>query len=148
MTPVNQRNKILGLNVIRTLNIRTGTVSLLEGQLLYFKFLDEITLTVEDVIELSNANIALTGSDMYFSIVVPGLRNDLTKEAREFDFYKALNRKPTCIAEAVIVTELPTRIVTDFYYKLRRFPYPTKAFASEAKALEWFRMIRPFTQLA
>lgn len=148
MTPGNQKNKILGLNVIRTLHIRTGTVSLLEGHILYFKFLDEITITVEDVIELSDANLALTGSDMYFSIVVPGFRNDLTKEAREFDFYKELNRKPTCIAEAIIVTELPTRIVVDFYYKLRRFPYPTKAFASEAKAFEWFKMIRPFTLLA
>lgn len=147
MTQGNQKNKILGLQVIRSLSIRTGTVSLLEGQILYFKFLDEITLTVEDVIELSNANLALTGSGMYFSIVVPGFRNDLTKEAREYDFYRELKRKPTCIAEAIIVNELPTRIVVDFYYKFRAFPYPTKAFASEDKALEWFRMMRPFTPL-
>lgn len=147
MTQGSQRNKIAGLNFIRTLPIRTGTVSLLEGQILYFQFLDEITLTVEDVIELSDTNLALTGSDMYFSIVVPGFRNDLTKEAREYDFYKELNRKPTCIAEAIIVKELPTRIVVDFYYKFRAFPYPTKAFASEDKALEWFKMMRPFTPL-
>lgn len=147
MTQGNQRNKILGLDVIKTLTIRTGTVSLLEGSILYFRFLDEITITVEDVIELSEANLALSGTAMYFSIIVPGLRNDVTKEAREYDFYKELNRKPTCIAEAIVVTELPTRIVVDFYYKFRAFPYPARVFASEAKALEWFKMIRPFTSL-
>ncbi len=141
MTQEDQKNKSLGLKALSTLTTRTGVLTLYEGNILCFYFYDDMLLTVEDVIELSEANVALTGTDMYFSIVVPGYRNDLTKEAREFDFYEALNRQPTCIAEAVVINDLPTRIVADFYYKLRKFPYPVRVLAGEEEALEWFRQI-------
>jgi hypothetical protein len=144
MTQEKLKNNLPGLAVIKSASLRIGTVTLYEGNLLYFILDDEVTITVEDVIEMSEKNMELTGDNMYFSIVVPGYRSDLTKEAREFDFYKELNRKPTCIAEAIIVTELPTRIVVDFYYKFRNFPYPIKVFSKEEKALAWFSQIRPF----
>lgn len=108
------------------------------GNIIFFSFCDDIVITKKDVIEMSDTTFNFVGSTPYFTVVMPGYRNDVSKEAREFDFYKELGRKPACIAEAVIVKDLPTRIVVDFYYKFRRFPYPTKVFSRQEKVYAWF----------
>ncbi|MBS1635437.1 MAG: hypothetical protein JST26_05900 [Bacteroidetes bacterium] len=143
MTPEKEKNRTLDLKEIRSQELRIATATLYQGNVIAFRFMDDVVLQVEDVIELSQTNVAMTGDNPYFTIVVTGQRQDITQEAREYDFYKELGRKPTCVAEAVIVHDLPTRIVVDFYYKLRRFPYPAKVFANEEQALEWFRTINP-----
>jgi len=143
MTLEEERNKIQDLELLRSVPVRSGSVSLYRGNIVVTRFFDETVVTVDDVIELSNTTVALVGENPYFGIVVTGQRQEVTKEAREFDFYKELGRKPSSLGQAVIVKDLPTRIVTDFYYKLRRFPFPTKVFSKEEKAIAWFLTIDP-----
>lgn len=143
MIPEKEKSDTLGLKVLKTQEFRVGMATLYQGNIIAFRFMDDVVLQIEDVIELSQVNLALTGDQPYYTIVVTGERQDITQEAREYDFYKELGRKPTCVAEAVIVGDLPTRIVVDFYYKLRRFPYPARVFGAEKQALDWFRTINP-----
>jgi hypothetical protein len=144
MTLEEAKNRIEDWALLRAIPVRNGSVSLYKGNILVIRFADDVVVTVEDVIEMSNATLSLTGDAPYFGIVVTGQRQEVTREAREFDFYKELGRKPRCKAEAVIVKDLPTRIVTDFYYKFRRFPFPCKVFSREEKAIDWFMSLDPF----
>lgn len=140
MIPEKKKNKRL-VKELKKLDLRVGYVILYSGDLTVFHFHDDISIGREDVMEFSLKTTELIGERPYFNIVIPGFRNDITKEARECDYYEILGRKPSCIAEAVIVKDLPTRMVVDFYFKFRKFPYPTKVFSNIDKALDWFEEI-------
>ena len=50
-------------------------------------------------------------------------------------------RKERVIADAIVITNLPHRLLADFYLKVQRPDIPTQFFKTFDEALEWLRSI-------
>jgi hypothetical protein len=58
-----------------------------------------------------------------------------SKEAR--DFAASAERSKWGIAEAYVITNLPQRLVGNFYLNFNKPPLPTKMFENEKDAIQW-----------
>jgi hypothetical protein len=118
--------------------IAVAEVIFYSEDLLAFYFFDDITIEVTDVQELVRVSSEMTGGEVdLLTLVVTGERNNISTEAFSYNMYKELKIKQRTIAEAVVISNLPTRIMTNFYYKVARRKFPVKVFESETKATEW-----------
>jgi len=64
-------------------------------------------------------------------------RNNISTEAFSFDAHKELDIKQVTIAEAVVIKNLATRIMANFYYKVTKRNFPVKVFDTKQEAINW-----------
>jgi hypothetical protein len=108
-----------------------------------FYFFDDITISVDDIKDLANATRELTGGEIsLLTVVVTGERNNISTQAFSYNMYKELGIKQRTIAEGLVINNLPTRIMANFYYKVVRRKFPVKVFETETEALEWLFEMR------
>lgn len=126
--------------------ISIGEVTYYSNQLIVFKFGDDITIDVPEVKELYEATVELTGGEVdLLSLVITGERNNITTQAFSFDMFKEMGIRQRTIAEAVIIRNLATRILANFYYKATKRAFPVKVFDAEREALEWLYTFKQTT---
>ena len=123
---------------IASKEISVAYLSYLECDLIQVQFFDDITIGIPEVKELANATKELTGGIVpVLSLVITGQRNNISTEAFSYNIYTELNITQRTIAEAVVIQNLPTRIIANFYYKVVPRPFPVKVFESREKAIAW-----------
>ncbi|MCD6067199.1 MAG: hypothetical protein K0S33_2025 [Bacteroidetes bacterium] len=126
----------LEIRVRKTISI--GEVIFYNQDLIAFYFNDDITIGVAEVKEMVYVTRELTGGEVdLLNLVVTGERNNISTQAFSYDLFKELNIKQRTVAEAVVIKNLPTRIMANFYYKAIRRSFPVKVFDSEEDAVSW-----------
>ncbi|MBK6836681.1 MAG: hypothetical protein IPG89_21460 [Bacteroidetes bacterium] len=115
-----------------------GTAYFYTNQIICFEFDDDIFTGIAEVKELANTAKELTGGVVpVLSLVVTGQRNNISTEAFAFDVHKELGIKQITIAEAVVIKNLATRIMANFYYKVTKREFPVKVFDTKEEAIKW-----------
>ena len=131
------------LKVISTKKISIAMVSFMENDLLKFEFFDDITIGVAEVKELAQASRDLTGGEIpIWSLVITGQRNNISTEAFSYNMYDGKEVTQRTIAEAVVIQNIATRIMANFYYKVVPRPFPVKVFEHKEKAIEWLLIMK------
>lgn len=75
----------------------------------------------------------------YKVLTFPEEHSIIESEVR--DYLVSTRRQERVVADAVIVTNLPHRLLADFYLKVQRPSIPTKFFKGFDEALEWLRSL-------
>lgn len=65
---------------------------------------------------------------------IPGLYGTITPEARKISLSGS---NSYTLALGLVITELSQRLLVNFYFKIKKTPYPVKIFKTEKEAVAW-----------
>lgn len=117
--------------------ISTGKVTLIEDGIVVFETNDDVIVDVQEFLEAHEAIVDLTKGEKYCVIVKTGEFSSYTKKM--IDASAAPEYSKNRIAMAVIVSDLATRMIANFYFSVINKAAPTKLFSSDEKALLWLQ---------
>ena len=108
--------------------------------LLVFK--DKVSFELEDAIEVDEITYELVNGGPFVTLVdARNIRSNISHEARD---YFAKNEKITKIrkGQSIIVNNLHTKLLANFYMKFHKPENPVKIFKDYNKAEVWIKNIR------
>ena len=118
-----------------------ATITQLDDNIIYLSFKPDVDFKLEDAIEVNNLIVDLSGNKPFLSLVdVSGRYGNITNEARNH-FAKDPKTKEIRVAEALIIDNLPMRLLARFYQKVNKPSNPIKIFSTKAEAIEWLKTI-------
>jgi hypothetical protein len=116
---------------------------LIEEGLIVLKFKDDVVIEVEDAKEIDQIIYDQLALKKPFVILVDALdvASSITHEARDF-FSKDKLIMETRKAQALIVNNLQTKLLANFYMKFHKPKNPIKVFKNYDLAYQWIKSIR------
>jgi len=110
---------------------------LLENGMIRYEFREGYLVDVKDIQEMSATRSRLAGDRPRKILIITSRYLSITSEGRAYDV--SAHRKKNTVAEAYVITNLATRIATNFYHIFNRPPIPVKIFKTEREALKWLK---------
>lgn len=129
---------------IKTSNIDCAEIELDQNDIIQLKYRPDYTVELEDVREVERVFIDLSnGNDIYCLLDMSGQFNVYTPEAQKFLSKEASIVKQKKIkCSAVVIDNLPNRLITKFFIKFYKPPFRTKIFANKESGLIWIESIK------
>ena len=130
--------------ISRECNIDCAEISLIESGVVLLKYKPDYEVDLRDVIEVEKAFIELTNSgDIYCLMDTSGRFNNYTNEAQKFLSKEASIVKNNKIkGSAVIIDNLPNRILAQFFSKIFKPNFPMKIFSNQKDGLVWLHQLK------
>ena len=103
---------------------------------------DKVDIELNDAIEIDDISYDLVEGKPFVTLVdVRNVRSNMSHDARE---HFATNKKITDIrkAQSIVVNNLHTKILANFYMKFHKPVNPVKIFSDYNKAEKWVRKIK------
>ena len=119
--------------------LEKANLSLIEEGLVLLQFKDKIDFEVNDAIEVDESIISLVeGKPFVILIDSRDIRSNMSHEAREFF---ATDKKIINIrkAQAIVVNNLPSRLIAKFYMTFHKPANPIKIFSDYLQAEDWIK---------
>lgn len=123
----------MSLTEINKVELPFGSIAYTVEGIVVIDFNDDIELQIEDTETIASTVISLTGKRLSPTLILTGERNSITPEARDHE----LRKYNLSLADAIVVTSLPTRIMTMFFIKFNPPNHPYKIFADKEQAIQW-----------
>jgi len=120
---------------IEKIELNKVFVELLAPNLVLLSLKDNITIEVEDIIEIKDINTKLTNGNNYGLITNSGNYTSISNEARKLTANKEMEGKR--IAMSIIINSLSQRMLVNFYLKINKPSIPTKSFSNLKDSREW-----------
>lgn len=95
---------------------------------------DPYEITAEVLQEFIDAIKTLCKGKQRCILVIPGLYGSITAEARKMSIQ---DEDSNTIAIGLIIESLSQRLLSKFYFKINKVPYPVQFFKSEIEATLW-----------
>jgi hypothetical protein len=109
----------------------------LQHNLYLLKFEDDYEVELEDAIEIDQAFIKITNNQPFCVVVDARNRySNISNDARDF-FANDPEILPIRKKIAIVVNNMPTRMIANFFVKFNRPKTPTKVFNDYNKAIDW-----------
>lgn len=113
----------------------------LSDHMIYLTYKQDSNIELQDAIDTNNAIFELANGKPYTVLVdFLGLYGNMTNEAR-IHYATDLKTRDIRKAEALLLDNLPARIIARFYIKVNKPNNPVKIFAKKQKALDWLEEI-------
>ena len=106
---------------------------------------DDILIDELDVIEQRSEIAKLTKGAPHVLMVITAQNSSATKEARE---YSSQNKPEGRIAEALVVTSVPMRLMASVYISFNKPTVPTRYFDNEKSAEKWLQKMLISSELS
>ncbi|HEY9084148.1 MAG TPA: STAS/SEC14 domain-containing protein [Vicingaceae bacterium] len=111
----------------------------LQHDLYLLKLDDDYEIELEDAIEIDQAFINITNNQPFCVVVDARNRySSASNDARNF-FANDPEILPIRKKIAIVVNNMPTRIIANFFVKFNQPQTPTKVFNDYNKAIEWLK---------
>lgn len=121
-------------NTIR--RTKTTIASFEAPDLLLLVICSDEVLTVDESNDIAQW-MRIHTTSKYKVLTVPQLNADIESEVR--NYLVQPQRAERVIADALVINNLPHRLLADFYLKFNRPDIPTRFFSSEEEAREWLK---------
>ena len=95
---------------------------------------DPYEITAEVLQEFIEAIKSLSKDKPRSILVIPGLYGSITAEARKISIQEG---NSNTIAIGLIIESLSQRLLSKFYFKINKVPYPIQFFKSEIETVVW-----------
>ncbi|MBL7894663.1 MAG: hypothetical protein JNK50_05150 [Bacteroidia bacterium] len=99
---------------------------------------NDTEISLEDVIEHRRIIHEFTGGKRHAVLAIAGQHTTATKEARE---YSSQNIPEGRVAEAIVITSMPVRLMGRIFINFHKPGLPTKLFETKEEALVWLEQI-------
>lgn len=116
---------------------KNSEVKMIEENIIYMKYADNVELTIKDIEAVYNAFNEFGGNEDFKTLSEFHKYSTLGTEARHY----AEKIKPKVKASAFVLHNLSQRILLRFYLKFQTNKNPTRVFNSYEDALKWLRSI-------
>lgn len=121
-----------------TFDTQSSRAKVISPDTLFLEIHEGETLTVAESAEIAEwAREQFKGK--YKVLTLP--RENAQIEAEVRSYLTAKNRSQRVLADAIIITNLPHRLLADFYMKFNRPDIPTRFFKTYDDALQWLKSI-------
>lgn len=121
-----------------TFDTQSSRAKVISPDTLFLEIHEGETLTVAESAEIAEwAREQFKGK--YKVLTLP--RENAQIEAEVRSYLTAKNRSQRVLADAIIITNLPHRLLADFYMKFNRPDIPTRFFKTYDEALQWLKNI-------
>jgi len=104
--------------------------------ILRFGFFDDLLIDVDDIKEIASVVQSMVDGKDVPMLIVTGERVGTTRAARN---YSLKEERDYSVAEAIIITSLPTRIAAKFYYTIYSPNHPYQIFDTEEEGVAWLK---------
>lgn len=122
----------------KTFDTQSSRAKVISPDTLFLEIHEGETLTVAESAEIAEwAREQFKGK--YKVLTLP--RENAQIEAEVRSYLTAKNRSQRVLADAIIITNLPHRLLADFYMKFNRPDIPTRFFKTYDDALQWLKSI-------
>ena len=106
-----------------------------DGKILVSELDADVTVSTEDARENHKVVMDFMQDKKYVSLVITAPAVSITKEAREDSRHP--DRYKSCIAQAIVVNDLATRLLGNFMVRILNTQCPQRVFKSRKTAEEW-----------
>lgn len=96
-------------------------------------------LTVEESKVIAQWALSLTDGAKFKLLTIPEEHATVDSDVREF--LGSDNRQERVLADAMVINNLPHKLLADFYVRFNRPKIPTRFFETEAEAREWIEAL-------
>jgi hypothetical protein len=129
--------------IINSIETSLADISIRTDGILELRFkTGDYEVEVDDMLEIEQVMLKLTnyGELSFHILVIPGLRNSITKEAREMEMFesKAYKNQKSI---AIVVHSLAQRLLGTLFFSLKKHKpkFPYKLFGIEENAMTWIQ---------
>lgn len=112
-------------------------IAILEEGILENTVLEDCHIDAEDIHAIKAENMRLMKDKLYGILVVSELGTTISAEARRLS--ASSDFQLNTVAKAILVRDLPQRIIGNFYLTFNKPAIRTKVFSDRDKAMEWLR---------
>ncbi len=116
---------------------RTANISY-DGKMLITEMVDDVVVDISEVKENYDIVMDIIKQNRFISLVITAPHNSITKEARELSNTEENYRY--CIAQAIVVNSLATRLLGNFFVKFAKVHCPHRLFQKREDAIEWLNL--------
>lgn len=121
-----------------TFSTQSARAKVISPDTLFLEVHEGETLTVTESHEIAQwARSQFKGK--YKVLTLP--RENAQIEAEVRNYLTAKDRSEYVVADAIVITNLPHRLLADFYMKFNRPDIPTRFFKSYDEALQWLKSL-------
>jgi len=115
----------------------SANISIDEERLLMVKFKNDVSVEIDEMIKLVDVSLELVDDQPFYLLVdardiLGSMDHESRKYIAEHEQYNNLN-----IAQAIVVNNMPIRLLASAYYSLYKHVNPVKIFSDIDKAKEW-----------
>ena len=119
---------------------QAAEISLIENHIIRVRFLNNADVTLEQAKEITSTAFELTGNHPFVSLIdARDILGSMSAEARDY-FAKDIPLSQKRIAQAILIDNVPIRLLANFYLKFHKPIVPADTFGDEKEALTWLRL--------
>lgn len=121
----------------KIISTEIGEISITSDGILFIRYKDDLDFTLNKAQSVTRKCDEIANNRKMLVLVVTGRSGVMSTETREYLSGKevAKHRK----AVAIVINNLPHRIIAGFIIRVRKKFYPTEVFRNEETALLWLR---------
>jgi hypothetical protein len=124
-------------DIVEQINLASAIICLHDDGMISYHFNEGYLVDVPDIIEMSAAREKLAGNKPRPVLIITSRYLNITPEGRAYNIND--HRSKHTLAEAYVITNLATRIATNFYHFFNPPSVPVKIFKKEHDAVDWLR---------
>ncbi|MCD6017421.1 MAG: hypothetical protein K0S53_542 [Bacteroidetes bacterium] len=123
------------VEALTVIELEYACIQLLANKIVKVEMFDDVIIGLNECRGINNAIGQLSGGTEVPVLMVPGYHTHFLPESR--DFSASEEGQKYTMGDALVVSNLGQRILMQFYLKFNKPPKPSKAFDTEAHAVEW-----------
>ena len=123
----------IDLDKIAIAETKAFTLYVLENNVLFFDYRNNIDVDMDDVKEAFDLYLEHSENNSYKVLIAFGQYSSIDVDARNY----AENKKMPTPAQAIVIRNLAQRMLAKFYKILRKDSHPLKFFGNTDDAISW-----------
>ena len=121
------------------IDTKKATISKIDESIILLEFKPDVIFELEDAIAVNTKIYNLVKGEPFLSLIDISNRYGTISEQARDHFAKDPLTKDIRIAEAFIITNLPMRLLANFYKNFHKPINPIKLFKSKTEAVKWLK---------
>ncbi|UKN01098.1 hypothetical protein K6119_15310 [Paracrocinitomix mangrovi] len=132
------------MSYLKEVNIECAEIALLDSGIIQIRYKADYEVELKDVMEVEKVFIDFSESAEIFCLMdTSGRFNIFSKEAQKFLSNEAsIVRENKLKGSAVVIDNLPNRIIAQFFSKFYKPQFPMKIFSSQEEGMKWLSMLK------
>ncbi len=115
------------------------SIQMIDQQTVELVLNDKILIDLNGIKAVVDYFEKYTKGEPFKRLIVTAPATSITKEARFFWHKVSTENKNVVISEAILVHNLPQKMIANFYFNCIKDRYPTKFFTNLEKAKDWLK---------
>tara|TARA_B100000809_G_scaffold160242_1_gene157617 strand:+ start:2277 stop:2657 length:381 start_codon:yes stop_codon:yes gene_type:complete len=121
---------------MKQIDLDSANISLDKDRVLLINFKDDADVGIEEAEEIMNSSSIMVGEKQFYVLInAKDIFVSVDHKSRKYMAEHGIHKYN--IAQAMVVNNMPVRIIANFYLNFYKHTYPMKVFTDIVKARKW-----------